>query len=155
MKESKTTWTIFLSLILFALLMIGFIFVMFFTMFVGAVGHQTTIKRSFTPIKVEILQEPIAELEIKQFQRGCEYWYSVVDTLDANEVEKDWIKRIMFCESTCNPNAISSAGAKGLMQYMPKTWNWMGGGDINNPYEQIEMSLMMYRMGMANHWCCN
>ena len=29
------------------------------------------------------------------------------------------------------------------------------GKDINDSYEQIEMALIMYRKGMANHWCCN
>ena len=75
--------------------------------------------------------------------------------MEANEVEKAWLKRMAFCESTCNPYARSHAGAYGLVQFMQKTWDWQGGGDINNPYEQLEKALMMYRKGMAHHWCCN
>lgn len=33
--------------------------------------------------------------------------------------------------------ATSSAGAKGLMQFMPKTWQMLGGGDIENPGESL------------------
>ena len=104
----------------------------------------------------EVIQEPEAPvIHTKDYPVGCEYWNGYINTMEANEEEKTWLSRIMFCESTCNPYAISHAGATGLMQYMPKTWDWMGGGDINNPYEQLEKALMMYRKGMAHHWCCN
>ena len=97
----------------------------------------------------------IEPVKIQRVQVGCEYWYGVVDQLEATSEEKDWIKKIMYCESKCNPDAVSSAGARNLMQFMSKTFYWQGGQDINDPYEQIELALKMYRKGMAHHWCCN
>ncbi len=103
-------------------------------------------------VEYEFQIEPV---KVERPKVGCEYWDNYINTLDATEEEKSWLSRIAFCESTCNPNAVSSAGATGLMQFMPKTFNWMGGKDINNSYEQIELALKMYRKGMRGHWCCD
>ena len=117
--------------------------------------YENEIERGqmLTDYSIELQPPRIANYE--QVKTGCDYWFGVIDNLDANETEKKWLKDIMFCESTCNPNAVSYAGATGLLQFMPKTWEWMGGGDIHNSYEQIDKALMMYRKGMASHWCCN
>ena len=85
----------------------------------------------------------------------CDYWYSYIDTLEATTGERKWLKDIIFCESTCRADAVSPAGATGLLQFMPRTWDWMGGGDIHDPYEQIDLALYMFRKGMASHWCCH
>ena len=85
---------------------------------------------------------------------GCEYWNNYIDTMEANGEERAWLKRMVFCESTCNPYAVSRAGATGLIQFMPSTFRANGGTDINNPYEQLQIGLEMYRMGQAYQWCC-
>lgn len=48
------------------------------------------------------------------------------------------VKALIETESSFNPNAISPAGARGLCQFMPKTWKQYGEGDIFNPEEQIK-----------------
>lgn len=50
------------------------------------------------------------------------------------------VKAQMLAESNANPEAISSVGAKGLMQFMPATWDEiMGhGADPYNPELSIE-----------------
>ena len=49
------------------------------------------------------------------------------------------VKAIIQQESHFDPRAGSSAGAQGLMQFMPKTWNskLIGGGDIHDPKTNI------------------
>lgn len=41
-------------------------------------------------------------------------------------------------ESTFNPNAVSSAGARGLMQVMEGTWEHVGCGSFDNAFVPLE-----------------
>ncbi len=47
------------------------------------------------------------------------------------------IKAVIVVESNFNPDAVSHAGAKGLMQLMPKTAEQMGVEDIFDPRQNI------------------
>lgn len=138
----------------------GMLFIISIISLFGSFNETYVVNRTGYREEVEYIvqspQEPLDYTEVeKRYVVGCEYWNGQIEALEAAEVEKDWLKRIMFCESTCNPYAVSYAGAQGLMQYMAKTFYWQGGKDISNPYEQLELALSMYRKGMANHWCCH
>jgi soluble lytic murein transglycosylase-like protein len=47
------------------------------------------------------------------------------------------IAAVMVQESGGNPNAVSRAGARGLMQLMPTTARTLGVSDINNPMQNL------------------
>jgi membrane-bound lytic murein transglycosylase F len=55
----------------------------------------------------------------------------------------DWrlIVAQMYQESHFNPDAVSYAGASGLMQILPTTAEFMGAGDINDPRQGIEAGI--------------
>lgn len=49
-------------------------------------------------------------------------------------------------ESAYNPEAVSSAGASGLMQFMPKTWEHYGrDGDVHDIFENIDAGARMMK----------
>ncbi len=62
----------------------------------------------------------------------------IVKTAEKFNIEKALIKSIIKVESNFNHAAISSAGASGLMQLMPKTAEKMGVRNVFNPRENIE-----------------
>lgn len=39
-------------------------------------------------------------------------------------ISPSWVKAVAIAESSMNPNAVSWVGARGLMQFMPATWEW-------------------------------
>ena len=86
---------------------------------------------------------------------SCVYWDTVVDSLTDNEKERYWLKSVMRCESGCTANRVSSDGNfKGLMQYNASTFfsSAVGGNytDIFDGTQQLQQSLMRYRLGQGN-----
>jgi hypothetical protein len=150
---------VFVGLCVIALCLIVYILL---NMFIGVIvyfGNPSKVVVN-TPEQVQdirIIQESTFEFEVAQApKQGCEYWFNYIDTMNATVEEKSWAQKIVRCESTCNPNAISYMGAKGIAQFTIPTWKDFGGDrDINNPYHQLEVALEMYRKGLQSRWCCN
>lgn len=61
------------------------------------------------------------------------------------------IAGIAKTESNFDPNAESSVGAKGVMQFMPETWNEWGEGDINDPAANIKAGARYYKWLLDRH----
>jgi soluble lytic murein transglycosylase-like protein len=65
-------------------------------------------------------------------------WEDAIQELSAKyEVDPDLVRAVMRCESGGNPDAVSSAGAIGLMQLMPATARGLG-VDPNEPLRNLE-----------------
>lgn len=54
-----------------------------------------------------------------------------------NNVDPTLVKAVALVESGFNPKAVSSAGAKGLMQLMPSTAKRYGISDLHDPYQSL------------------
>src|SRR5262245_7940538 len=62
-----------------------------------------------------------------------------------------WITAQVLVESGGRPNAVSPAGAQGLLQLMPDTWEELGpGGDPFDPAENLRRG-MTY---LKRQWDC-
>jgi len=85
---------------------------------------------------------------------SCEYWDKIIEKHGRNVKEETWAKRVMRCESRCNPLAVNrSSGASGLFQYIQK-WHPMMKGKVFNGEESIKYALYKYRLGGAGMWVC-
>lgn len=65
----------------------------------------------------------------------------------------DWriIKAQAWQESRFDAKAVSPAGARGVMQFMPGTWDDMGGENIEDPEENITIGVM-YLADLYDEW---
>ena len=61
------------------------------------------------------------------------------------EVDPALIRAIIMAESSYNPKAVSEKGAKGLMQLMPKTADYLGVEDSFNPEHNINAGVRYFK----------
>lgn len=66
------------------------------------------------------------------------------------DVDPTLVKSIIRAESGFNPRAVSPKGAKGLMQLMPSTADYMGVADIFDPEDNIEGGVKYFRYLLDN-----
>ena len=67
----------------------------------------------------------------------------------ANGVEGELVHAIIWAESSYNPNAVSPAGAAGLMQLMPETARSYGVRNVFDPAENIQAGVKIMRELLA------
>jgi soluble lytic murein transglycosylase-like protein len=61
------------------------------------------------------------------------------------EVDPALVRAIIMAESSYNPRAVSKKGAKGLMQLMPKTAEYLGVEDSFNPEHNIDAGVRYFK----------
>ena len=61
----------------------------------------------------------------------------IIEAANKFDVPEKLIRSVIQQESGFNPNAVSAAGASGLMQLMPKTAHSLGVNDSMDPYDNI------------------
>jgi soluble lytic murein transglycosylase-like protein len=83
--------------------------------------------------------QPVSQLAAQAFPAPMPtYLQGIInDAAKHYSVDPNLIAAMAFRESAFNPNAVSSRGAQGLMQLMPKTARALGVRDSFNPHDNI------------------
>jgi soluble lytic murein transglycosylase-like protein len=82
-------------------------------------------------------------IEKKKVQQ--KYHDIIINASNKYGVESAMVKAIILAESSYNPKAVSSKGAEGLMQLMPKTAQYLGVKDSFNPIHNINGGVKYFK----------
>jgi len=125
------------------------------TMTSTAIAYQTNLENLktnedyqiyFGPHKLYGPERPVID---KEYVRGL-----IITEAQKHGVDVDVALRIAACESQFdhlaqNPNST----AKGVYQFLDGTWEWIGGGDVYSPRDNI-MMFMVYYKRYPEWWVC-
>lgn len=108
--------------------------------------EETIIKPPVTEV-IAVTGANHTPTSVTQLSSNCDYWYGVVNALDATEEEKEWLRFTMKWESGCNAESNKSK-YKGLYQWEPCLWYKLYPNDnIFDGHAQIRNTLSKVRAG--------
>lgn len=84
-----------------------------------------------------LINGPSQLVEPSEDSAKTDFDKSIREAAAAYDVPEKLIKAVIKQESGFDPNAVSMAGASGLMQLMPATASWLGVSDVFDPHENI------------------
>ncbi|MEA2031375.1 MAG: transglycosylase SLT domain-containing protein [candidate division Zixibacteria bacterium] len=102
--------------------------------------------------KISVKVNPVRDLERTEMPQQSssdsiisQYGHIINEAATANKVDSALICAVIRTESGGNPNAVSSAGAKGLMQLMDSTATEMGMNSAFDPHQNIHCGVKYLR----------
>jgi soluble lytic murein transglycosylase-like protein len=88
-------------------------------------------------------QPPSAQVQTPTAADMRRYAAIILGACRRNGVEGELVHAMIWAESSFNPNAVSPAGASGLMQLMPETARSYGVDNVFDPEENIRAGVKM------------
>lgn len=83
--------------------------------------------------------DPASKVDWRQIKLNRDAYNADIRRIaQAHSVDEALVRAVIHAESAFNPNALSSAGAQGLMQLMPATGRQYGVTDAWDPIQNIE-----------------
>ena len=102
--------------------------------------NSTSFKNKLVEIQEKIYQDKLDVTAMTKYDDIIE------NNAKKYSIPKKLIKSVIKQESNFNPKAISPKGAKGLMQLMPETADFLGVRNVFNPAENIEAGVKYLKM---------
>ncbi len=92
---------------------------------------------SYTSILMGLMRAPVPRVNLNLYRHLDDYDELLLRAAERYDVPAELLKAVCLTESGMNPQAVSSAGAQGLMQLMPATAQDMRVSDPFNPRQSI------------------
>ena len=99
-------------------------------------GSQVVVKNEARPSRSAAGMPAFAPQD-KDLTRYTRYDEHIRGAATLYQIPEQLVRAVIKVESDYDPQALSSAGARGLMQLMPETAERLGVKDINDPRENI------------------
>lgn len=101
-----------------------------------AIPLGRTVEKSLDVSEGEV--ELVTEKAREQFFKSEVPFGSIIyKEAKKNDLPPELVAAVVQTESNFKPTARSGAGARGLMQLVPRTGRWMGAKNLNNPSENV------------------
>jgi soluble lytic murein transglycosylase-like protein len=99
-----------------------------------ASSFSSTLQSLMNDAKPAATSTPSGKMSLK----GLQLRPLIEQAADKHNVDPDLVQAVIKAESAYNPNAVSSVGARGLMQLMPGTAKELGVSNSFNPAQNVE-----------------
>jgi len=103
---------------------------------VGTTIAQTPLVAAETAQKVA--PQTAEAVQLAFFQKEVPFGGIIYSEAKKNDLPPELVAAVVQQESKFHPTAVSTRGAIGLMQLVPRTGRWMGAQDLTNPVQKIQ-----------------
>jgi hypothetical protein len=105
-------------------------------------GRSVEKSLGVTEGEVELVTEKARE---EFFKSEVPFGSIIYKEAKKNDLPPELVAAVVQTESNFKPTAQSGAGARGLMQLVPRTGRWMGAKNLNNPSENVRAGVKYLR----------
>ncbi|RXJ71223.1 hypothetical protein CS022_21410 [Veronia nyctiphanis] len=114
--------------------------------------RQRLLSALFRQFQALFARKPVCLIPECDEAARLQQWLPLFEQHSSTIFPTHWLAAQAFTESTLNPEAVSSAGAVGLMQLMPETARDMGVRDIWSPQDNVRGGAKYNQWLYRHYW---